>query len=76
MRLQIMSQLFRNTTVSLRLRPRYGPRAQDRRRRRSELPMRMLKARVKPIATGAKWAGRPATAVLAYLACMGAGLGL
>jgi hypothetical protein len=33
--------------------------------------MRMLKTKVRPIATGAKWAGRPATAVLAYLARMG-----
>jgi hypothetical protein len=33
----------------------------------------MLKTKVKPIATGARWAGRPATAVLAYLARMGAG---
>src|SRR3984893_13966236 len=30
--------------------------------------MRMLKTKVRPIATGARWAGRPATAVLAYLA--------
>ena len=28
----------------------------------------MLKTKVRPIATGARWAGRPATAVLAYLA--------
>ena len=50
-------------------RPRYGPSA-----RRIEggagqrPPMRMLKTKVRPIATGARWAGRPATAVLAYLA--------
>src|ERR1700730_10611037 len=30
--------------------------------------MRMLKTKVRPIATGARLAGRPATAVLAYLA--------
>jgi hypothetical protein len=42
----------------------------------SAAPMSMLRTQVRPIAPGARWAGRPPTAVLAYLACMGTNLGL
>ena len=42
----------------------------------SAAPMSMLRTQVRPIAPGARWAARPSTAVLAYLACMGTGLRL
>jgi hypothetical protein len=35
-----------------------------------------VETQVRPIAPGVRWAARPSTAVLAYLACMGTDLGL
>jgi hypothetical protein len=40
------------------------------------VPMSMLMTQVRPIAPGARWAARPSTVVLAYLACMGTDPGL
>jgi hypothetical protein len=71
-----MSQLSRNTTVPPRPGRVTGPARAGLKAAPVSAPMRMLKTKVRPIATGARWAGRPATGVLAYLARMGAGLGL
>jgi hypothetical protein len=60
---------------SAALRPRYGPVRAGLKAPPVSDPMRMP-ATISPIATSARWAGRPAPAVLAYLARMGAGLGL
>ena len=58
-------------------RPRYGPSARGVKGGAGQRPpMRMLKTKARPIAIGARWAARPATAVLAPFAYMGAGLGL
>jgi hypothetical protein len=65
-----MSQLFRNTTVPLR-----PGRVLARRAGAGQRPMRMLKTKIRPIATGVRRAGRPATAVLTYLAPHGCGPG-
>ena len=70
-----MSQLFRITTVP----PRPGHVSDPARAGLKAAPVSSphegLKTKVRPIATGARVA-RPASTVLAYLACRGAGLGL
>src|SRR3984893_16812847 len=77
MRSQIMSQLFRNTTVPpcpgrATVLARAGLKAAPV----SAPPMRMLRTKVGRTAMGARWGARPATAALAYLARMGPGPGL
>ena len=43
---------------------------------RQRRPYVDVETQVRPIAPGVRWAARPSTAVLAYLACMGTDLGL
>jgi hypothetical protein len=65
-----MSQ-FRDTTVTRRV-PRYGPGARRVEGGALQRPHGMLRTKIRPIVAVARWTARPTTAVLAYLACMGA----